>query len=601
MPKVRFGVIGCSRVALKGMLPALRDSELAELVMIGSRDPEKAKEVGTQFGAKKWGTYEEVLKDKELDAIYVSLPNGLHEGWTLKALGTGHHVICEKPTAISYAAAKRMIEAAKRNNVRVMEGFMFRYHPQHARVKELIENDTLGDLLEFEGCFGYAMPAKNSNAMSKELAGGTFNDQLPYPVYSSRMIFNEEPESVFCKTETDPESGVSIKADMTLYYSNGKTAFASSIFGSYYQSTYGVLGTKAYVRMGRAYAVPREMPTKIFLDRDDKVEEIIIPPADHFRLMVDDFCTEVLRGGASAKNFEKDLLTQARVLEAARLSDEGNRIVKISEIDPEFGGVELKIEKLPTNSFKKILLTGGSGNLGRAILKSGLFPNVLTPTHSELDITKPEEIKKFFKEHEPGAVIHAAAVVKMAQADKDALRVDTNIAGTANLVHEVMRAKEKGKNIRFFYISTDGVYDGLKGNYSETDKAVPYNNYGWTKLGGECAVKALQNYCIVRTSFFVPENIPFDTAATDMYSSKMPVNDLPEAIFKLLYSNFIGIVNVGGERKSHFERYKEVKESIKPSTFAEITKDLGFKMAKDASLDVSLWKKIKVKLDNQNV
>ena len=119
-PKIKFGVLGCSRVALKGMLPAINDSEFAEFEMVGSRSPEKSKEVGTRFGAKSWGSYEDVLKNKNVQAIYVSLPNALHEEWTIKALEAGKHVICEKPTAISYAAAKRMIEAAKKNKVRLL-------------------------------------------------------------------------------------------------------------------------------------------------------------------------------------------------------------------------------------------------------------------------------------------------------------------------------------------------------------------------------------------------------------------------------------------------------------------------------------------------
>lgn len=598
--KVKFGVLGCSRVALKGMLPAIVDSGLAELTMIGSRDPEKAGVVAKQFGLEEWGTYEDVLRNKNIDAVYVSLPNALHEEWSVKSLRAGKHVICEKPAGISYAAAKRMVEAAKQNNVRLLEGFMFRYHPQHAKVREFIGNGTLGDLLKFEGCFAYALPERESASMSKILAGGSIHACMPYPIYTSRMIFGEEPESVICKTKIDLESGVDLKTDMMLSYSNNRSAFATSVFGSYYQSTYSVLGTKAHVRMGRAYAVPRDMQTKIFLDRDDKIEEIVIEPADHFRLMVDDFCNEVLKGNLSDKKYEEDLLNQARVLEAARLSDREKRIVKISEIDLTDSVTDLKIKALPTNSFEKILLTGGSGNLGRAVMRSGLFPNILAPSHSELDITKPEDIKKFFEEYKPDAVIHAAAVVKMAQSDKDALRVETNVIGTANLVYEALnnKTKEGDGGIRFIYISTDGVYEGTKGNYSEDNETIPYNNYGWTKLAGECVVKALSNYCIIRTSFFDPENIPFDTAATDMFSSKMPVNELPKAILTLLFSTFKGIVNVGDEKKSHYDRYKEAKKSIKPSTFYEITKNLDFKMAKDATLNVTLWKKIKDDLEN---
>lgn len=591
--KIRFGVIGCSRVAQKGMLPALRDSEYAELAMVGSRNFEKAKEVASQFGGNEWGTYDDVLKNKNIDAVYVSLPNALHEEWTIKAIEAGKHVICEKPAAISYAAAQRMVESARKKNVRLLDGLMFQYHPQHARVRSLIDSGVLGNPIKFDGCFAYAMPDRASNAMSKELGGGSFNDQAPYPICASRMIFKEEPESVLCTMQLDLQSGVPIKSDIILYYSDNKTAFASSIFGSYYQSTYSVLGSKAHIRMGRAYAVSRDVSTKIFLDTNDAVEEMVVPPADHFRLMLDDFCAEIVKGVKSIKKYEEDLLAQARVLEAAKLSYLEGRIVRLSEITDSVVQT-VHIHALPQETFKKVLLTGGSGNLGRAIVRSGLFHNILSPTHEEFDITDRTRIRSFLEANEPDAVIHAAAIVKMAQADKDLLRIETNIVGTSNLVYEIIRLNEKkNRKIRFIYISTDGVYEGTKGNYAEDDETIPYNNYGWTKLGGECAVKTLSSFCIIRTSFFDPNNIPFDTAAIDMYSSKMPVDDLPSAIKCILESTFSGVINIGDERKSHYERYRETKPSIQPRTFEDVTKTLSFNMARDASLDVSLWKKVR--------
>lgn len=330
--KVRFGVLGSSRVALKGMLPAMQSSDFAELLMVGSRDKEKAKEVANQFGAKEWGTYEDVLRNNNIDAVYVSLPNAFHEKWSIKALNNGKHVICEKPAALSHGAGKRMVEAAKKNNVRIIEGLMFRHHPQNLKVKEWIRGGVLGELLRFDGVFSYKMPDKSSNAMSKELGGGSFNDQACYPISASRMIFGEEPEAVFSNIEFDPESGVDVRTDTMLFYPKGKIAFATSIFGSYYESSYSVLGTKAHVRMGRAYAVPRDVGTKIFLDKDDRIEEINIPPADHFRAMLDDFCEEIL-GGSKNKNFEGDLLAEARVMEAVKISNEEKRIVKIDELE----------------------------------------------------------------------------------------------------------------------------------------------------------------------------------------------------------------------------------------------------------------------------
>ncbi|MDP2704167.1 MAG: Gfo/Idh/MocA family oxidoreductase [bacterium] len=329
---MKFGIIGCSRVAQKGMIPAICGSSIAELAMIGSRDKEKAKETASRFHCGTFGTYEDVINNKDIDVVYVSLPNSMHEEWSIKAANAGKHVICEKPAAISYASARKMVQAAKDNNVRLLEGYMFRYHPQHAKVKSLIREGVLGELVRFEGVLGYPMPEKGSTMMQKELAGGSLQGSAGYPVSASRMIFEEEPISIFCRLEIDPESGVDVKTDILLEYSNKKSAFASSIFGSYFQSTYNVLGTKACVKMGRAYAVPRDMGTKIFLDIDDKVEETVIEPADHFRIMLDDFCGEILKGAKSVKKYEDELLAQARVLEAARLSDKEKRIVKISEI-----------------------------------------------------------------------------------------------------------------------------------------------------------------------------------------------------------------------------------------------------------------------------
>jgi len=330
--KIRFGILGCSRVAQKGMLPAICGSGMAELGMIGSRSAEKAKEISSRFNCTAFGTYEDVINNKKIDAVYVSLPNGLHEKWSIKATEAGKHVLCEKPATTSYASAKRMVASARKNKTRLLEGYMFRYHPQHAKAISLIKEGILGELIRFEGVFGYPMPERSSTMMQKELSGGSFYGSAGYPVSASRMVFNEEPISVFCRLIIDSESGVDIKTEIMLEYPNNKFALASSVFGSYFQSTYSVLGTKACVRVARAYAVPKDRKTKIFLDADDEVREIGIEPADHFQIMLEDFFKEILRGAEGSKKYEDELLLQARVMEAAKLSDKEKRIVKISEI-----------------------------------------------------------------------------------------------------------------------------------------------------------------------------------------------------------------------------------------------------------------------------
>ena len=158
---------------------------------------------------------------------------------------------------------------------------------------------------------------------------------------------------------------------------------------------------------------------------------------------------------------------------------------------------------------KSILLTGGTGRLGKAIIESGCFRSLLAPSREALDITKPADINKFFNNNDFDLIIHCAALARMKECQENpAKAIQTNITGTCNLVVETLK-KEKSlkKSIRFIHISTDGVYQGTRGNYNENDETIPYNIYGWTKLGAECAINALSNFCIIRTSFFDPKNI----------------------------------------------------------------------------------------------
>ena len=244
--------------------------------------------------------------------------------------------------------------------------------------------------------------------------------------------------------------------------------------------------------------------------------------------------------------------------------------------------------------YDKILLTGGSGTLGKHILKSGLFRNILAPSSQKMDITKAAAVDKFFEENDFDTVIHCAAMARVGECEKQPEKaIETNIIGTGNLVAAAIKKERKAKRkMRFVHISTDGVYQSTKGNYSEEDATVPYNLYGWTKLGAECAVQALQNCCIIRTRFFDPENIKYDEYATDSYTSAMPADELVKAIAFLVENGFTGTVNVGGERISDYELFKKYKQSIKPCKLEDIQGKTPFKLSKDASMNVSLWKKI---------
>lgn len=242
--------------------------------------------------------------------------------------------------------------------------------------------------------------------------------------------------------------------------------------------------------------------------------------------------------------------------------------------------------------YKNILLTGGSGRLGSYILNSGKLENVLAPSHEDLDICNPGLVERFFQANEVDSVIHCAALARLSECEKDPIRAaETNIFGTLNLVKGVLRAEERSRrDIRFLYISTDGVYDGERGNYSEEDPTIPYDKYGWTKLGGECAVRLHPNHCIVRTSFYDLSKIDFESSPVDVFTSKFPVTDLVEAVAYLLETDFRGVVNVGGDRKSYFDLYRESNPLLKSCS----SEEMPIKLPADSSMNIALWKKIRM-------
>ena len=331
--KIGFAVLGCSYIAKKAAIPALIDSPLTELVMIGSRSRNAARACAEQFGCDSFGTYEEVLANENVDAVYISLPNPVQKEGLIRAAEAHKHVWCERPAALTYASARRMIAACRKNNVRLMEGFMFLSHPQHAKVRALIDEGVLGDLLKFEGRFSFPMPEAGNIRLNAELGGGSYNDAATYPIRASRMIFDAEPESILCTLTMDPETGVDVAARAIVHYSGSRSAHISSAFGVDYKSTYSVLGSEGHLRMERAYAVPKDIPVKIFLESGDTKKEIVVEPADHFKRMVDGFCQEILLGNSSTKNYEEDLLSQARTLEAGRISHEKKRLVRLVELE----------------------------------------------------------------------------------------------------------------------------------------------------------------------------------------------------------------------------------------------------------------------------
>jgi len=236
-----------------------------------------------------------------------------------------------------------------------------------------------------------------------------------------------------------------------------------------------------------------------------------------------------------------------------------------------------------------ILLTGGSGNLGSEVIKSKKFKNLVYPSKKKLNITKFLEVKNFLLNNNITTIIHCAALARMRNCEnfkKKAFLI--NVGGTRNLVKTIIRNKLK---IRFIYISSDAVYAGQTGNYSEKSKIKPINYYGLTKYFAEREVKKLKNYVIIRTRFFNKKKIKFKSSAIDSFSSTLEVSRLIKYIKFLVLHNYIGVLNIGSNRISDYDAYKKYKK-IKPCFRKTIAAKLNFETSKDSSLDCSVFKKI---------
>ena len=242
----------------------------------------------------------------------------------------------------------------------------------------------------------------------------------------------------------------------------------------------------------------------------------------------------------------------------------------------------------------KTLLIGASGNLGSAIVKSNLFHSLYYPSKKILNIESRKKIRKILRKNNFDLIINCAAMARMQYCEihpNEAIKV--NIFGTMNLVDEIINYQNQfNKKIKLIHISTDGVYPSTNGHYSENSQTEPYNVYGWTKLYSELIVKKLKSYVVIRTRFFKKNNIKFNTAATDIFSSMIEIENLVKAIKTIATKNFTGVINVGEERKSNFQIYKKFKRNIRPCKRKDVTKYLNFQIANDASMNLKLFKKI---------
>jgi len=264
--KVRWGVLGVANIAMKKVIPAMQQGELCEIVAIASRDAERAKQAAGQLHIPKaFGSYEAMLADSSIDAIYNPLPNHLHVPWSIKAAEAGKHVLCEKPIALSSQEAGQLIEARDRMRVKIGEAFMVRTHPQWLRARELVRSGAIGELRAIVSIFSYFNRDPKNVRNIAAIGGGGVYDIGCYPITMARFLFEREPARVAASIERDPEMHTDRLSSMLLDFAPGQAVFTCSTQLVPFQRMQ-VLGTKGRIDMEIPYNIPPDRPSRIFVD-----------------------------------------------------------------------------------------------------------------------------------------------------------------------------------------------------------------------------------------------------------------------------------------------------------------------------------------------
>ena len=329
MKKVRWGVLGVAGIAVRRVVPGMKQCEVAEVTAMASRDLAKAREAAKNLGIPKaYGSYEELLADPEIDVVYNPLPNHLHVPWTIKAAEAGKHVLCEKPLAMNAAEAEQLIAVRDRMGVKIGEAFMVRTTPQWVRLREIVESGEIGDLRAITGFFSYNNPDPANIRNVSEYGGGGIMDIGCYPIFTSRMVSGQEPRRVAAMLERDPKFGTDRLASAILDYPFGQAVFICSTQISPHQFMKFV-GTKGRVELEIPFNTLNDRTMRVIVDdgRDligsgRRVEEL--GPFDQYAVQGDAFSRAVLGQGDVPVPLET-AIANMRVIDAVFKAGESGR------------------------------------------------------------------------------------------------------------------------------------------------------------------------------------------------------------------------------------------------------------------------------------
>ncbi len=327
--KIRWGIFSTAKIGTRQVIPAMQQARHCEILAISSRQVDSCRKVARELGIpRSYGSYDELLADPDVDAVYNPLPNHLHVEWSLKALQAGKHVLCEKPLGLTAKEAGKLLEASRDfPQLKIMEAFMYRHHPQWQYALELVKTGRLGRLCAIDCVFSYFNRDPDDIRNKPELGGGGLMDIGCYPISLSRFLFQKEPERVVARLEKDPDFQTDRLTSAILDFGTGLATFTCSTQMTPYQRVQ-VLGTEGRYEIEIPFNSPVDRPCLAWLQQGDKTETIPFPICNHYTIQGELFAEAILKGTPVPTPLE-DAVQNMQVIEALVKSDQQNQWVSL--------------------------------------------------------------------------------------------------------------------------------------------------------------------------------------------------------------------------------------------------------------------------------
>lgn len=315
MNKLKIGVLGCASIAKRSVIPAILEVEDLELVAVASRTQAKASEYADLFDCEAIEGYQKLIDRKDVDAIYMPLPTGLHEEWVIKALEAGKHLLVEKSLAMDYSSAQRMVALAKEKGLLIMENFMFLYHGQHQFVKDLIAKGEIGELRCFRSFFGFPPLDAANFRYNKALGGGALLDAAAYTIRASQMFLEDDLKVQAASLNKDGQE-VDIYGGGFLKSGSGSFAEVAFGFDNFYQCNYEIWGSEGKITVKRAFTPGDNFTPTITLEKQSEQFDYKVDAENHFVNILNEFVRCISENDIQNKYHE--ILNQARLIEEFR-------------------------------------------------------------------------------------------------------------------------------------------------------------------------------------------------------------------------------------------------------------------------------------------